>query len=218
MRRSSFIIVFLVILAIPIILNFVIQLPAIFPVVGEPVNWLMFWATYLGAATSFLMIVYTALTLKQNKEQLDELKRQWNEAHQPAIFAYMMSHESYFYICIKNTSIVPLRDVKISITHVPKNGVIPSEEFFLNPINDVVFSIEPNGCRYINTYAMLTSSPIANDFIGLKIIYNGNNEYCVDLYFKEASIICDNLVEKKLQNGIHDISFRLAQIQGKLKK
>ena len=75
MRRSSFIIVFLAILAIPIILNFVIQLPAIFPVVGEPVNWLMFWATYLGAATSFLMIVYTALTLKQNKEQLDELKR-----------------------------------------------------------------------------------------------------------------------------------------------
>jgi hypothetical protein len=218
MRRSSFIIVFLVILAIPIILNFVIQLPAIFPVVGEPVNWLMFWATYLGAATSFLMIVYTALTLKQNKEQLDELKRQWNEVHQPAIFAYMMSHESYFYICIKNTSIVPLRDVKISITHVPQNGVIPSEEFFLNPINDVVFSIEPNGCRYINTYAMLTSSPIANDFIGLKIIYNGNNEYCVDLYFKEASIICDNLVEKKLHNGIHDISFRLAQIQGKLKK
>lgn len=62
MRRSSFIIVFLVILAIPIILNFVIQLPAIFPVVGEPVNWLMFWATYLGAATSSYVIIW----LKKN--------------------------------------------------------------------------------------------------------------------------------------------------------
>ena len=40
------------IFAIPIIINYLILQPKQFPFVGEGVDWLMFWGSYLGAAIS----------------------------------------------------------------------------------------------------------------------------------------------------------------------
>ena len=33
-----------------------------FPIVGSSLDWLYFWASYLGAAASFIMIVYTSMS------------------------------------------------------------------------------------------------------------------------------------------------------------
>lgn len=91
----------IILLAFPIILNWLILRPAVVEVVGEGADWLGFWAAYIGAIASFAMVVLTWWTLKQskiqndaliaqneeilqnNKEQLDELKRQWEEENRP---------------------------------------------------------------------------------------------------------------------------------------
>ena len=61
------------IFAIPIIINYLILQPKQFPFVGEGVDWLMFWGSYLGAAIS-AAIAFIILHIqrrdneKQNKE------------------------------------------------------------------------------------------------------------------------------------------------------
>ena len=40
-------------LIIPIILNFVLQIPSHFPIIGDSQTWLSFWASYIGAIASF---------------------------------------------------------------------------------------------------------------------------------------------------------------------
>lgn len=42
----------LIILALPIVINFILLIPALSPIVGDNVNWLSFWGSYLGAIIS----------------------------------------------------------------------------------------------------------------------------------------------------------------------
>lgn len=67
----------------PLVINWVILQPQQFDVVGDGTHWLGFWATYISAIASFAMVFITRYTLKQNKEQLDELKNQWEEQNKP---------------------------------------------------------------------------------------------------------------------------------------
>lgn len=209
------VVILIVLILMPFVINLLIQIPAQFDVVGEPVNWLMFWPTYISAAASFIMIYVTYLSLKQNREQLDEMKRQWDEEHKPEIIAYMTIHENYFYVCIKNTSRVPIHNIKVSITHVPTKGILPSKEYFLNKIDNASFAIEAGGSRYINTYALETCTPVQEDFLGLQFSYANNIIYKVDLPFKEGSIIKDSPTNKKVLTDIHNISTTLQQIERK---
>jgi hypothetical protein len=75
-KYLSFLLFIGLLLIIPIILNFVLQIPSHFPIIGDSQTWLSFWASYIGAIASFAMIAVTFLTLKQNQAQLNEIKRQ----------------------------------------------------------------------------------------------------------------------------------------------
>ena len=78
---------------IPIIINWAILQPCFFTFVGEGANWLNFWVTYLSAYASFCMVYFTWKTLKQNKGQLDEMKRQWDMEHCPHIDVYLVKND-----------------------------------------------------------------------------------------------------------------------------
>lgn len=197
------VIIFLVILIIvPFAINLFIQLPAQFDVVGEPVNWLMFWPTYISAAASFFMIYVTYLSLKQNRKQLDEMKRQWDYDHKKELVAYLVVHNKYFYLCIKNTSIVPIINIHASITHIPSGIHKPYAEF-LNNFNNSIFSIEAGGCRYINTYVLNSCSPgyssnndfNADDYLGITLTYDDDKdkEIPLELSFSLGKILKDEL-------------------------
>lgn len=88
------VIILIALILLPFAINFLIQMPAKFDVVSEPENWLMFWPTYISAAASFFMIYVTYLSLKQNRKQLDEMKRQWDAEHKPGkghgLFTYFL--------------------------------------------------------------------------------------------------------------------------------
>lgn len=199
--------ILIVLILLPLAINHFIQMPALFDVVGEPVNWLMFWPTYISAAASFLMIYVTYLSLKQNRKQLDEMKRQWDDDHKKELVAYMVVHDSRFYLCIKNTSIVPITNIRATISHVPSGAHKPYDEF-LNNFNNSVFSIEAGGSRYINTY-VINSCPagyVANsndnntdDYLGFTLAFDKDNNVPYTLSFSFAKILKDELdgIDKK---------------------
>lgn len=122
MKRQIIIgvIILIVLILLPFAINLLIQMPAQFDVVGEPENWLMFWPTYISAAAAFFMIYVTFLTLKQNREQLEEMKSQWKREHSPDLdiavinLPYRAPNETIA-IEIKNFGKGVAENIKISI-------------------------------------------------------------------------------------------------------
>lgn len=90
LKRHWWIILLFLLIAIlfPLVLNWVMQKPAIFKYVGDSADWLGFWAAYISAIASFAMVIITWMTLSQNKAQLNEMKRQWEEEHRPRLEIY----------------------------------------------------------------------------------------------------------------------------------
>lgn len=91
------------IVLIPILLNWVIQWQSFFEFVGKDTDWLMFWVTYISAIASFAMVFITWRTLKQNEEQLNEIKRQWEEQNRPILSFKIIYINSVFYLKVENT-------------------------------------------------------------------------------------------------------------------
>ncbi len=209
------VIIFIILILLPFAINLLIQMPAQFDIVGEPANWLMFWPTYISAAASFFMIYVTYLSLRQNREQLNEMKRQWDEEHKPEIVAYMTVHDGYFYVCVKNTSRVPIHNIRVNITHFPERGIIPSKAYCTDLLDNAIFSLEVGGCRYINTYGMTTCTPIQEDYFGLQFTYADNKVYYADLPFKEGSVILDNLGQRNLNKALNKIADNIKSIPQK---
>ena len=198
MNKRVIILLCFILVAIPIALNFVIQQPALFSVIGEPKDWLMFWATYLGAAASFVMIVYTGVTLKHNKAQLDELKRQWEEEHKPEISVYFFGHDQYFYIRIQNISKVIVSNISITITQDPQKEPILNYDAWKQKIEGVHFSIEPYGHRDIEVMSSFYRDFKYDDSIGLQFKFNNNYEYNINLSFDEATVVNPRLEQQAL--------------------
>ena len=103
-KYLSFLLFIGLLLIIPIILNFVLQIPSHFPIIGDSQTWLSFWASYIGAIASFAMIAVTFLTLKQNQAQLNEIKRQWEEEHRPHLVCRIIVNKKAFILQISNPS------------------------------------------------------------------------------------------------------------------
>lgn len=113
LRKKYYIIFILAILAVPIILNFSLQLPSIVKVIGDAQTWLSFWASFIGAIASFAMIAITYHTLQQNQSQLDEIKRQWEEEHRPFLSCRVIVYKKAFFLQIYNPSKFDAHNVSI---------------------------------------------------------------------------------------------------------
>ena len=194
------------IVIIPLLINYFIQIPAVLPIVGEPVNWLMFWPTYLGAVASSVMIFVTYMTLKQNKEQLQEMKRQWDEEHKPQLAAHIYGYGQLFYIRVKNISKVSVNKVSMSFTHDPQNEFILNYDAWKQKLSNINFSIEPNDFLDIEVPASFYIGEIYTDFIGLSFSFNDSYQYNVNLYFAEATVCNFRFENQALLETIDKVS------------
>lgn len=215
MKKHKYIIgvVIAVLLAIPILLNILLQIPAIFPIVGESIDWLMFWPTYLGAAASFGMIVLTRLTLKQNEEQLDELKHQWEEEHRPQISAHIFEYDQLFYIRIKNISKVPILNLKISISSNPYEEKVLNYDKWKRRLAESTFSIDPSDCINIEVFASCFRGEQYHDTIGLHFEFNNKYVYDAKLSFDEACFCKNRFEEQALLESIKKMSDSVIKVK-----
>lgn len=105
------------------------------------------WFVALSAIATLFMAGVTYLSLRQNKEQLNELKRQWEEQNSPRIVPLIIRKNRYIILRFKNISNVTAHNVfpKVKIKTAPNEL-----EWYFNveeKINDTRLLIEPNGYK-----------------------------------------------------------------------
>ena len=91
--------IIVIILLLPLFLNWVVTRDNIYnyKVAGEPKDWLSFWVIYFSALMSLAMVIITWYTLKQNKEQLEEIKKERQESQRARlVFDIIISQKAYF--------------------------------------------------------------------------------------------------------------------------
>jgi hypothetical protein len=86
----------------PFFLNWVLQKESFVAVVGDSVTWLSFWPVYLSAIASFGMIYMTFLSLRQNKKQLEELRRQREDDERARLVFSVVVYQYAFMLKISN--------------------------------------------------------------------------------------------------------------------
>lgn len=117
-KRYLWIIIIVVFLCIlPLLINLCYLYETNYCILHAPSSWATFWATYIAAIASFAMVFMTWQTLKHNRQQLDELKRQWNEEHTPYLSCQLIKADGYFKLRIFNSTDVTATNVRISITN-----------------------------------------------------------------------------------------------------
>lgn len=213
----------ILLVALPFIINIFILIPSIWEYVGEPKDWLAFWPSYLCAATSAIMIAYTAKSLKSNDkllanniEQLNELKRQWEYEHKPDVSASFFQFENGGYLRIMNISKVEIRSLSIQITEEPGESImeqIYKFDVFKKEVESLCLDIEPNGVRNIIISESLYYEINPNDYMALRFSFNNEYEKSVKIYFNSRYFIGNSNIERKHISQLENINSAIKAIK-----
>ena len=181
-------------LVFPYILNKLILIDRYWNIVGGPKEWLVFWPSYLSALASAVMIAYTAMTLKNNKEQLDELKRQWEEEHKPNVSVSFNIMNSVGAFRIVNTSVVEVKELSI-IAEFYHDG--QKVEYATFPeLTTLKINIEPKGIRNVRILDLAFKEHNTDYFI-LQLNYNGQIQEPIKVFSNQIYTIGDNIYGEK---------------------
>ena len=71
--------------------------------------------TAVSAIASALMVLVTLLTLYQNRKQLKELQRQWEEERNPNIIVSLGMAQNRLFLKISNIGMLPAYNVKLQV-------------------------------------------------------------------------------------------------------
>lgn len=151
---------------LPLFLNWVVTHDKLYnyKVAGEPKDWLSFWVIYFSALMSLAMVIITWYTLKQNKEQLEEIKKERQEdllerkeSQRPRlVFDIIISQKAYFLrirnigkenafnvsICVNEDFIQNLEDNdRVFFEVIKQTFYVPTDipkYFFIGPCEDVI--------------------------------------------------------------------------------
>lgn len=89
-------------LIFPFFLNWILQIKAVVPVIGDSSTWLSFWPVYLSSIASFGMILFTYLTLQHNIKQTEELRKQREEDERARLVFSVIVYQTAFMLKIRN--------------------------------------------------------------------------------------------------------------------
>lgn len=214
---------------IPLGINLLIGLPQKslpFHVVGNDISWLGFWASYLSAAATFIMVIFTWLTLKQNSQQLEELKRQWSEDHRARLSFSIVSKQGIFMLMIANVGKETAYNIRLTFSDQFIESLLAnSTKDIYRKLQGKSFSIEPNTNKYFYISPIYGNSSVTfhrtnekfsaeeinkwlDEFRNIPIKINGT--YCDNYHVSETLRLGDYLlmnlvVNDELTNNIEDI-------------
>lgn len=100
-------------LLFPFLLNWLLLRNPIVPIVGDGTTWLTFWPVYLSAIASFGMIYMTYLSLKQSRENIEELKRREEDERRARLVFSVIVYQTAFYLRIFNIGKENAFDIKL---------------------------------------------------------------------------------------------------------
>lgn len=167
------------IVLIPILLNWVIQWQSFFEFVGKDTDWLMFWVTYISAIASFAMVFITWRALQQNKEQLEEIKRQWNEQNKPILSFKIIYLNNVFYLKAENTGKSSIVNAKLILgeraqTILQREGI----DISCRKEGKILDNALNLGANDSQSYPLCLYRETGNfDYFDITVEYNNNTEY-----------------------------------------
>lgn len=142
----------LVILFFPFILNFLVNCRVCIwedYIVGEPKDWLSFWASYIGGAGSIIMLFIALKTLSTHKED-----------NRPYIYTRIIKHSGKLYLECTNVgkTVAPeielmidkklIKDIKIDKKLIDDKTLEAFKDHFL-ALNKLKFTLPVNGKKEI---------------------------------------------------------------------
>lgn len=231
MKHSRFFFLLIILLLIiPLGINLMVGLPKEwipFRIVGNDISWLGFWASYLSAAATFIIVIFTWLTLKQNSQQLEELKRQWNEDHRARLSFSIVSKQGLFMLKIANIGREAAYNIRLTFSDQFIESLLAnSTKEIYKKLNGKSFSIEPNTNKYFYLSPIYGKTSVKfnrtneefsaeeinkwlDEFRYIPIEINGT--YCDNYRVSETLKLDDYLimnlvVNDELTNNIADIS------------
>ena len=182
-----------IILLLPLFLNWVVTRDNIYnyKVAGEPKDWLSFWVIYFSALMSLAMVIITWYTLKQNKEQLDEIKRERKESQQARLVFDVIVSQTAFFLRIRNIGKENALNVSITV----------NEDFIQNIENQnrVIFK-EMKVPFYIPTdipkyFYIGACKEVSSNWKGKGVTLSLTGTYC-DSYQINESLDMDQFINK----------------------
>lgn len=206
--RYWYVVVIVILILVPFAINYFIQFERLWDVVGEDTNWLAFWPSYLSAAVSLIMIIYTAKALRNNEDllrnnviQLEELKRQWYYEHIPEITASFHKVGYRGYLRIVNVSKVEVQDLHIKISKNPSEHLqrlFGDYNALKKKLEKLCLEIEKEGIRNILLMENITEVISPDEYIEIEITHkryvsDHEQEYAQDyiIYFNDMCVIGD---------------------------
>lgn len=151
-------------------------------------------------ALTAIALLFNNETLRNNKEQLDEMKRQWEEEHKPNVSVSFNQLGTVAYLRIVNTSIVEVKNLRIKGKFFA--GEEESKYFNMGLLEKFNIDIEPNGIRNIILHYNI--EPLTDNFYFiLELLYDGlDNPKVVKVYCNNIYIIGDVIQGNQLIESI----------------
>ena len=185
-------------------------IPAFTDIIGDSSTWLNFFGSLIGALASFAMIFFTAKTLEQNKQQLDELKRQWEEEHKPSLSCQLTTHNSLFVVQVINTSKVSAFNVKINMeSHIKRDipffdkmqEYLKNNAFTIPPFESLYFDI------YITPYKEIEQLP--EGYISVSLSIDKNIVGVFNLYPQHFAFCTTKIKDSTIANAVDKIATKI---------
>lgn len=218
------------IVLIPILLNWVIQWQSFFEFVGKDTDWLMFWVTYISAIASFAMVFITWRTLQQNKEQLNELKRQWEEENRPRLEFYFVQDEighKGSRIEILNMGKQTAKDIRLyidsKVIDLASNDTI--KDFLRNIGTDLPLPLLPNDSiiinlceekfdeRYRTIYTIGQQTVDCSMYIAFYTNIQSMDKISITGEYNSKYLISDNISPKNKRRRHKDIAVSIGEVR-----
>lgn len=183
----------IIIVLVPILLNYILLLRIGISeqwLIGDSESWLSFWGTYIGSIGTLLMVFITYKTLKQNNEQLNELKRQWEEEHRPQIVFSIFKYRGHLGIRIKNSGKRRATNIRITFNEDFINAIFsPELKRMIKNIENGPFSIDAGESKHI---IIGTCDDIHRGWRNKGVIIKIKGDYCSNKYKIDETFCMDD--------------------------
>lgn len=185
----------LLIIVLPLTINWLILCERQFAIVGEATDWLQFWPVYLGAIGTIAMTIATFCTLKANQRQMASII-----ASEGAQLVFSLCSD-YEYILLKVTNVgrSVARNIQLSIPNrldiIERNAGIPFGEGLIKHFNNLnaIPLLLPNQSDYIPLYMYRALGESIKDKDGVRTVevfgdmYNLDSIAEIKEYFKNET-------------------------------
>lgn len=180
--------ILLIIIFIPIGLNWLIIILKNFNLIENNPDWLNFWVSYISAAASFAMVYITWYSLKQNKDQITELKNQWKEQNSPKVYCSLEKDNEFILLVLSNPTSNVATNVHVNIKSF---GIKETKIYnkYTTLLEETIFTISPLQKKYINLYiSAFSDDDYSKRYIDVTIKINDKMD-TYRLYLQEINLI-----------------------------